>query len=388
MKTFALQRHFAHIIVLLVGLALTACGQKEVAVPGVVGKTPVVARSELEGLGLRVIESPRVAVGQAPGLVIDQDPKAGTKVAAEGTVTLIVAAGERSLNVPSVVRLPFERARAQLEALGLLVKRKEERRATLEFRPDEVVSQNPAPASAVAAGSVIELEIAGPSVAVPDVKGKGLQEATEVMAAAKLLVAVGENQDDPRRPVASTTPAAKEVVLEGTRVILQLQAEQLVPVPNLVGLMFEAAKADLESKRLRAVKKDPPRAVRDFKGGQVISQNPPANITVPAGAAVEVEIALDLPYGPDQCLQGFVWREAFPGDHVCVTGQTRSEAAADNSQAAARRSPTGGPYGPDTCLQGYVWRDANPTDHVCVTPDIRAQAAYDNSQAQLRRVLP
>jgi len=23
-----------------------------------------------------------------------------------------------------------------------------------------------------------------------------------------------------------------------------------------------------------------------------------------------------LPYGPDTCKQGFVWREAFPGDHV------------------------------------------------------------------------
>jgi len=44
------------------------------------------------------------------------------------------------------------------------------------------------------------------------------------MAAAKLLVAVGENHDDPRQPVASTTPAATAVVLEGTRVTLQLQA--------------------------------------------------------------------------------------------------------------------------------------------------------------------
>ena len=30
------------------------------------------------------------------------------------------------------------------------------------------------------------------------------------------------------------------------------------------------------------------------------------------------------------------------------------------------------PFGPDTCLQGYVWRDAFPDDHVCVTPETRA----------------
>ena len=26
----------------------------------------------------------------------------------------------------------------------------------------------------------------------------------------------------------------------------------------------------------------------------------------------------DLPYGPDTCKQGYVWRDAIPGDHVCV----------------------------------------------------------------------
>jgi hypothetical protein len=41
---------------------------------------------------------------------------------------------------------------------------------------------------------------------------------------------------------------------------------------------------------------------------------------------------------------------------------------------------------PDTCLQGYVWREAVPGDHVCVTPETRAQAAEDNSLAASRRV--
>jgi hypothetical protein len=81
--------------------------------------------------------------------------------------------------------------------------------------------------------------------------------------------------------------------------------------------------------------------------------------------------------GPDSCRRGYVWRDAFPGDHVCVTPDTRAQAAADNAQAAARRDPNGA-YGPDSCLQGFVWREASPQDHVCVTPDARAQAADDN----------
>jgi syncollin len=84
------------------------------------------------------------------------------------------------------------------------------------------------------------------------------------------------------------------------------------------------------------------------------------------------------------CAVGYVWREAFPGDRVCVVPATRAQAAADNNQAAARREPGGGQYGSDTCRQGYVWREARRGDHVCVAPETRAQAAADNREAQRR----
>ncbi|MBA2678862.1 MAG: hypothetical protein H0U76_10785 [Ktedonobacteraceae bacterium] len=108
-------------------------------------------------------------------------------------------------------------------------------------------------------------------------------------------------------------------------------------------------------------------------------------------AAIVSGLGLTLPayasgdYGPDTCLQGWVWRGVVPNDHVCVTGDTRTQVGIDNSQAAARRNPNGGPYGPDTCLQGWVWRDAVTNDHVCVTVATRSQAANDNAQAAARR---
>ena len=88
----------------------------------------------------------------------------------------------------------------------------------------------------------------------------------------------------------------------------------------------------------------------------------------------------------DTCRSGFVWREAFPGDHVCVAPPTRDQAAGDNSRADARRQPGGGAYGPDTCRSGYVWREAGANDRVCVTPQTRERAAFDNSQAAAHRV--
>ena len=67
------------------------------------------------------------------------------------------------------------------------------------------------------------------------------------------------------------------------------------------------------------------------------------------------------------CRQGYVRREAFPHDLVCVTPETRAQAAADNHEADARRQPGGGVSGPNTCRLRYVWREAGPNDLVCMS---------------------
>ena len=84
------------------------------------------------------------------------------------------------------------------------------------------------------------------------------------------------------------------------------------------------------------------------------------------------------------CRYPFVWREAFPGDYVCVAPAVRAQARRDNAAALGRINPINHDYGPDTCRYGYVWREAIPSDHVCVRPEVRAQAASDNSQADQR----
>jgi hypothetical protein len=91
--------------------------------------------------------------------------------------------------------------------------------------------------------------------------------------------------------------------------------------------------------------------------------------------------AQSLHHGRETCKQGFVWREAGPGDRVCVTPDTRSQTADDNRRAHSRRIP-----GEDTCKQGYVWREAFSGDLVCVPPQTRAQAREDNNLAPSRLV--
>lgn len=85
------------------------------------------------------------------------------------------------------------------------------------------------------------------------------------------------------------------------------------------------------------------------------------------------------PSQTDVCASGYVWREARPADHVCVTPESRTLVRDENNRAAERW--TIGSNGPHTCVQGYVWREAYAGDDVCVTPERRDQIREENHMA-------
>ena len=68
-----------------------------------------------------------------------------------------------------------------------------------------------------------------------------------------------------------------------------------------------------------------------------------------------------------------------------MTPEVRGQTARDNALAQTRRGATAGTFGPDLCVAGYVWREAVPGDHVCVTPATWQQVHDDNVTAGARR---
>ena len=68
-----------------------------------------------------------------------------------------------------------------------------------------------------------------------------------------------------------------------------------------------------------------------------------------------------------------------------MTPDVRGRTQQENANAPSLRDPTGA-YGSNTCKQGYVWREAFNGDAVCVTPDIRDQTLADNAAAASRVV--
>lgn len=102
---------------------------------------------------------------------------------------------------------------------------------------------------------------------------------------------------------------------------------------------------------------------------------------------------------PRLCISGYVWREAVPGDLVCVLPEERDiHIPNDNAQHSAhsqlRFVPDGCPLINHKarscrvleCIAPFVWRFVTPADKVCVPPERAAQVAADNAAAASRQI--
>jgi hypothetical protein len=77
---------------------------------------------------------------------------------------------------------------------------------------------------------------------------------------------------------------------------------------------------------------------------------------------------------------GSVPRNARPGDMVCVPQQIAGQVQQESATAAERVDPNGA-YGPLSCKSGFVWREAFDGDTVCVTPTRRQATWQQNANA-------
>jgi len=177
-------------------------------------------------------------------------------------------------------------------------------------------------------------------------------------------------------------------------------------VPNVVGQPYADAVKALDRAGYKSVKRTDKEI--DKAPDTVLDQSPAADAKAKKSETILLTVAIPLPVvtpPPEEpkeeppiiepaeancdpavgaCIDGFVWRGAWPNDRVCVPPESSYLARLENGQAGARRNPNGGPYGPDTCLMGYVWRDGYNGDHVCVTGERRTVVAQENAAGPSR----
>ena len=165
------------------------------------------------------------------GTVIEQQPPEGTLVKRGSVVRLQVSAGQEGpelIDLPSVVGMPFDRARARLTRFA--VERVERPRTDRSSAPEgQVIEQSPRAAARAAAGSAIVLTVAGaPRAAVeifemPNVVGRAYTDAA--LSLAEFKVSRSEIASaEARGRIVAQTPAAGVTLLPGDAVTLQISA--------------------------------------------------------------------------------------------------------------------------------------------------------------------
>ena len=191
-------------------------GKERYAVPDVRARTVEEAKAELGKANLAVGEvqtrySDELAVGQ----VVSTTPAVGALLRPGTAVTLIVSRGRAPAEVPNVVGSPTAAARDALTRASLLVSVREEFSDSVPA--GTVVAQQPA-GGLLPPGSTVELVVSqGPApVTVPDVSGRGIDEAVRLLEAAGLRAST--SGPSLFNSVVRTDPPAGQQVPRGTLV--------------------------------------------------------------------------------------------------------------------------------------------------------------------------
>jgi serine/threonine-protein kinase len=133
---------------------VVSLGAQMVVVPEVVRRTVQEAQLALESAGLRVggLQDGHDEVVR-PGVVLRQDPLAGTSVPVDTPVTLVISRGPLTVEMPALVGKPLAEARRLLDERGLVIAHVRTV-GSVDVQPGLVLDQTPAPATRVRPGQV------------------------------------------------------------------------------------------------------------------------------------------------------------------------------------------------------------------------------------------
>lgn len=292
---------------------VVSIGPPRDTVPDLVGQTEAEAVDALREAGFES-ETTRVFSQQKEGIVVSQEPKAGSNLKEGETVNLAVSRGARPVAVPDVVGTTSSEATATLQAAGLKVN-------VVGVPSSEpsgtVVAQSPAAGQEAPAGSTVRLNVAQapgttapgtttgqtttqppttttqPPVpaTVPEAVGEELADAASAFAAEGLKVAISYVPSDEAqgRVVAQARPAGT-TLKRGETVQLNVSVGSDPPaaasVPNVVGRRLDEARQALEQAGFEVLAPERAGGGPVANDSIVASQTPAAGASIPGGSLV------------------------------------------------------------------------------------------------------
>ena len=210
------------------GQAVTAVisrGVETKTVPDVVGKTKDQASAVIKGAGLTLGDvTEQYSASVDSGKVISSDPKAGKVIEHTAKISIVVSKGKEPATIPDVTGQSEDEAKKTLEDAGLK-KGKVSKDYSDSVAKGNVISSSPiAGASGYYKGDSVDLTISkGPEkVTIPDVTGKGQDEAKKTLEDAGLKVEVNKRLGGPFGTVRSTDPAPGSSVKPDSKVTINI----------------------------------------------------------------------------------------------------------------------------------------------------------------------
>jgi beta-lactam-binding protein with PASTA domain/tRNA A-37 threonylcarbamoyl transferase component Bud32 len=268
--------------------------------PGLVGQPVANDQSELSALGFTDVRTAQAHSGTVPvGIVMSTNPGANTRMALNAPLTLTVSSGRVQVQVPGVAGQTQAAANTALSAVNLVPQFVRQNSATVQS--GLVISTTPPAGTSVPTKSQVTVYVSSgvQQVAVPPVSNENQAAAGATLAKAGL--SVGQTTPETSTSVQpgyviGTSPAPGTMVSVGTSVNLIVSSGPpttttvaSTSVPDLSGDNQQQAAAALQAQNL--VGQFTPVPVTDKKqNGQVQSQSPAPNTSVPQGSTVQVTI--------------------------------------------------------------------------------------------------
>jgi len=272
-----------------------------IEVPGVVGMSVVEAQKKLEEGGFRVRLEEVLADNVTPGTVVKQDPEGGTKRKEGSRITLSICKGLELQEVPGVVGLTYEQAKAKLEAAGYEIGSLS--RAHVDGKPiNTVIRQLPTEKSRLPQGSKIDLVINmeadkdADKVEMPELVGKKLSEAQDILM--RLGLGISEikeiNNEKPHGEVLAVDPPAKTKADKETKIKISVSTGKLDGqvdgdkyVPGTGPLSRENGNTESAGTETKESQQKPSVSPKPVNGGKIVRY---AEFTVPGTGEHNVRI--------------------------------------------------------------------------------------------------
>ncbi len=280
-------------IATLVGYFAWQVGTTEtVNTPKLAGMTRSEALSALNDVGLTMrVSEEKYSERREAGTIIRSDPRPGEKVAADGTVSVVMSKGPERYRVPNVRGMSQAGASQALAAVNLKAGQilQDYSRKVPE---GQVIRTDPKIATPLKPDTTVALTVSlGPEpVVVPDVRGMTVDQAQAALTGGGLKPRTTERFDEsvPFGRVIGTEPANGTTAYRGDKVrVIVSKGSQFVSVPSVVGMTIESATSTLEDAGFRV-------STREQFGvtvaNRVISQDPSGGSQASRGTLVTLTV--------------------------------------------------------------------------------------------------